>query len=127
MAKMKLKNEVMSRYLETLIQIDGKSQTGLLAYAISTNKRKLAEAVQDYEQMKNDVITKLREELDISDNDSAEEKARKQKEFSERLNNELKDVAWVEQEVDLFLVDIDTFCSGTLNSSQMDGLLWMVK
>ena len=111
--KMTMTNEEMGGYIETLSKL---KERGKLGYAIARNLRLLRTNATEY-------LT---------------EKARGFKEYGKQQGSiirvapddymrEMGDIPSISHEVEVYQVDEETFTSGSLDSVQMESLLWMVQ
>lgn len=96
-----------------------------LAYAIAKNMRKMKDEVQDYVTVKDQALNQYGTALTKDGQPTGQYELRgenliKYREALGDLPNETIDV-------DVYQVDEDTFLSGSMNSKQMESLLWMVR
>ena len=113
----KLTNGEMFASINILNSLEEK---GRLGYAIAHNRRVINEALTEYYDVRNRIITGHGTENGDGTYSLSEEQAA-------AAQHELDEYTFIEHEVDIMQVDVDTFCSGSLNSQQMFILNWMVK
>ncbi|MCC8066902.1 MAG: hypothetical protein LIO94_07350 [Clostridiales bacterium] len=116
----KMNNEEITQSVDLLGTLKEK---GRLGYAIMRNLRKMNEASTEYRNIKNDAIQKYGEKKQMPN--GTEYTTVPKEKFPEFLE-EIKDIATIEEEIDVFTVTEDEFCSGNLTSDQMNTLYWMV-
>ena len=100
--------------------LNGLEEKGKLGYAIAHNRRVFNDALTEYYDVRNRIITGHGTENGDGTYSLSEEQAA-------AAQHELDEYTFIEHEVDIMLVDVDTFCSGSLNSQQMYILNWMVR
>lgn len=114
---MKLTNGEMFASINVL---SGLEEKGRLGYAIAHNRRVVNEALTEYYDVRNRIITSHGTENKDGTYSLSDEQAT-------AAQQELDEFTFIEHEVDIMQVDVDTFCSGSLNSQQMFILNWMVE
>ena len=115
--KVEMTNEEMRKAIEVLSTAREK---GKLGYAIARNTRKLKDAAKEYLDMREKLIREHGDKDEKGNITVSEKKWAK-------CQEEMEDIMGISHEADLFAVSSDDFMSGTLNSWQMERLLWMVK
>lgn len=100
--------------------LNGLEEKGKLGYAIAHNRRVFNDALTEYYDVRNRIITGHGTENEDGTYSLSEEQA-------VAAQQELDEYTFIEHEVSIMQVDVDTFCSGSLNSQQMFILNWMVK
>ena len=114
---MKMTNSQMFDSLQVLTQVE---EQGVLGYAIARNRRKLADELQEY-------LAKRDELLQEYGTDDGEGRFSFTHEAAQAFSAALRPYADMEIDVALHQVSAADFCSGSLTSSQMFALEWMVK
>ena len=114
---MKMSNEQMWEGIQALSCV---KETGKLGYACARNLRRLMDACKEYIEVRD----RLMMEYGTPQGDGRFTfEQNKAQAFAEAI----REYATIEHEVDVFQVDEDTFCSGTLTTKEMYALDWMVK
>ena len=114
---MKLTNAQMFDSFQVLNQVE---ETGVLGFAIAQNRRKLADELKEYAQKRDEL---LREH----GTDQGDGKFTLTTEAVAAFSAALRPFAEMTADVAVRQVDEDVFCSGSMTSSQMMALDWMVK
>lgn len=114
---MKLTNAQMYESLLVLNQVEEK---GVLGFAIAQNRRKLSEEVKEYAQKRDELLAKYGTE-------EGEGRFRLGSDAIPAFSQELRPYAEMTADVAVRQVSEEDFCSGSLTSSQMLVLEWMVK
>jgi hypothetical protein len=107
----------MFESLQILSQADEK---GVLGFAIARNRRKIAAELPEY-------LAKRDELLAEYGTDAGAGKFTMTPEAAQKFSEALRPFAEITTEVDVHTVTPEAFCSGTLTSSQMYVLDWMVE
>ena len=115
--KMEMTNEEIRKTVEILSTCREK---GKLGYAIARNTRRMKDAVKEYMDIRDDAIRKCGTK---TKNGQVVVTAENEEKFLQELDG----IGEITAEVDVFLVDEETFLNGTLDSHQMENLLWMIK
>ena len=114
---MKLSNAVMFDSIQALSAVNEK---GKLGYACARNLRRLLDACREYMEVRD----KFMMEYGTSQGDG---RYTFEQDKAQAFAEAIREYAAIEHEVDVFQVDEDTFCSGTLTAKEMYALDWMVK
>lgn len=114
---MKLTNAQMFDSLQILSQAE---ETGVLGFAIAQNRRKLAEEVKEYADKRDELLAK-------HGTDQGDGKYTLTAEAVAAFSADLRPYAELTADVSVRQVSEEVFCSGSLTSSQMLVLEWMVK
>lgn len=114
---MKLTNSQMFDSLQVMVQAE---EEGVLGYAIARNRRKIADELKEY-------LAKRDELLQQYGTDDGPGKYKLTVEAAQKFSEALRPYADMTADVDVHQVTVDEFCSGSLTSSQMYVLDWMVK
>lgn len=115
---MKMSNEAMATMAEFMAKLDEK---GKLGYVIAYNMRKLSEESKEYIDLRNKLLQEYGKQSD--DGKSVTVDGENYKKFMD----ELGDIPQIEHEVNIMKVTPEELYSGTLTSSQMANLMWMVE
>ena len=113
---MKLTNEQILNSLMILSKLDEK---GMLGYAIAKNRKKLTEECKEYAEKRDELLKEFGTDVGNGQYQIMPEKV---SDYIEAL----KPYAELEVDVAVMTVSPDVFCSGSLTSSQMFALDWMV-
>lgn len=114
---MKLSNQIM---FDSILILRSLHETGKLGYACARNLRKLTDESKEFFDAREGILKKygtINEEGNYAIS----------KDVINDYNKELSEYASIEHEVDVYQIDEETFCSGTIDSQQMYTLDWMVK
>ena len=114
---MKFTNEQMLNSLVILAKLEEK---GMLGFAIAKNRKKLAEECKEYSEKRDELLKEFGEDIGNGQYQLAPDKVA---DFLAAL----KPYSELEVDVAVMTVSQDVFCSGSLTSSQMFALDWMVK
>lgn len=114
---MKLSNAVMFESIQALTAV---KEQGKLGYACARNLRKLLDACKEYMEVRDQLMVEYGTPQGDGRFTFEQNKAQA---FAEAI----REYATIEHEVDVFQVDEETFCSGTLTTKEMYALDWMVK
>lgn len=117
--KITMTNNEMANYIELL---SGCHETGKLGYAIARNLRRMKDAATEYLNLRADLFRKFGRPVDGDPGSVCIPK-----EHVEAFRNELREVADIAHDVDVFTVPPDVIWSGGLTSDQMSQMLWMVE
>lgn len=112
-----LTNEQMFESLATLSKLE---ETGMLGYAIARNRQKIAAEIQEYSKQRDELLMKFG--TDIGDG-----KFHLLPEDAARFYEALRPFNELTVDVPVMKISVDVFCSGSLTSSQMCVLSWMVE
>ena len=112
-----LTNAQILESLTVLVQLE---ETGMLGYAIARNRKKLTEESKEYSAKRDELLREFGTEVGNGRFQLEPENATK---FQEALR------PYSELEIDIPVMQVapDVFCSGSLTSSQMFVLDWMVE
>ena len=114
---MKMTNEQMFNSLVILSKLE---ETGMLGFAIARNRKKLTEECKEYAEKRDELLKKYGTDVGNGQYQLTNDMAA---DFAE----ELMPYAELEFDVSVMTVSQDVFCSGSLTSSQMFALDWMVE
>lgn len=114
---MKFTNAQMHESLQILIQAE---EEGFLGYAIAKNRRKLADELPEYLAKRDELLAKYGTPDEPGKYTFTPEAA-------QQFSAELRPYADMTTDVAVIQVSAEEFCSGSLTSSQMYVLDWMVK
>lgn len=114
---MKLTNAQMYDSLQILGQVE---ETGVLGFAIAQNRRKLAEELKEYAAKRDELLHEY-------GTDQGDGKFSLTPEAVVSFSAALRPFAEMTTDVPVRQVSEDVFCGGSLTSSQMLILEWMVK
>ena len=114
---MKLTNAQMFESLAILSQAE---EEGVLGFAIAQNRRRITDELKEY-------LAKRDELLAQYGVDAGAGKYTLTPEAAQRFTEALKPYAEMTADVAVRQVSVDDFCGGSLTSSQMYVLDWMVK
>ena len=118
---MKLKNIEMSNYLIALNNVSEKV-TGMLAYAVARNIRKISNEVAEYEQLKNDAIVKY----GVLGEDGISRIQIGTEEY-EKCMDELSQYSSIEHDVDIFTVNSSALQDSSLNAKDIMSIDFMLE
>lgn len=113
---MKLTNEQM---LNSIVMLAKLEEKGMLGFAIAKNRKKLTDECKEYSEKRDELLKEFGEDIG---NGQFQLPPDKVNDFLEAL----KPYAELEVDVAVMTVSPDVFCSGSLTSSQMFALDWMV-
>lgn len=114
---MKMTNEQMFNSLVILSKLE---ETGMLGFAIARNRKKLTEECKEYAEKRDELLRKFGTDAGNGQFSLTNDKAAD-------FHEELRPYAELEFDVAVMTVSPDVFCSGSLTSSQMFALDWMVE
>ena len=114
---MRLTNAQMFDSLAVLSQVE---EAGVLGFAIAQNRRRLADELKEYLAKRDELLPEYGEDAGAGKYTLTPEAAQK---FIEAL----KPYAEMTADVSVRQVSVEAFCGGSLTSSQMYVLDWMVK
>lgn len=114
---MKLTNAQM---YDSLLVLNQAEEKGVLGFAIAMNRRKLTEELKEYAAKRDELLAKY-------GTDEGGGKFRLPSEVIPAFSAELRPYAEMTADVAVRQVSEEDFCSGSLTSSQMLALEWMVK
>lgn len=114
---MKITNAQMFDSFPVLAQAEEK---GVLGFAIAQNRRKIAEELKEYSAKRDELLAEYGKEEGAG-------KYTLTPEAAVAFSAALRPYAELEADVPLMQVSVDDFCGGSLTSSQMYVLDWMVK
>lgn len=114
---MKLTNEQMLNGISVLSKLEEK---GMLGFAIARNRKKLTEECKEYAEKRDELLKEFGTDIGNGQYQLVPEK------IGDFLAA-LKPYSELEVEVAVMTVSQDVFCSGSLTSSQMFALDWMVE
>ena len=114
---MRLTNAQMFESLAVLSQVE---EEGILGFAIAQNRRRIADELKEYLAKRDELLAEHGEDAGAGKYTLTPEAA---KAFTEAL----KPYADMTADVAVRQVSVDDFCGGSLTSSQMYVLDWMVK
>ena len=114
---MKLTNAQMFESLQIIIQAD---EEGVLGYALARNRRKLTDELTEYLAMRDELLKEY-------GTDEGGGKFTLTPEAAQKFSAALRPFAEMTADVAVHQVSADDFCGGSLTSSQMYVLDWMVK
>ena len=114
---MKLTNAQM---FESLLVLNQAEETGVLGFAIAQNRRKLTEELKEYAIKRDELLREYGTE-------AGEGKFTLEPEAVVAFSAALRPYAEMTADVAVRQVSEEVFCSGSLTSSQMLALDWMVK
>lgn len=114
---MKMTNEQMLNSLAVLSKLE---ETGMLGFAIARNRKKLSEECKEYSEKRDELLKEFGTDVG---NGQFQLTTDKVADFIEAL----KPYGELEFDVPVMTVSQDVFCSGSLTSSQMLILDWMVE
>lgn len=114
---MKLTNAQMFESLAVLSQLE---EEGILGFAIAQNRRRIANELTEYHAKRDELLAEYGAELKPGQFTLTPEAAQKFTEALQPYSDMTADVA-------IRQVSVDDFCSGSLTSSQMYTLYWMVE
>lgn len=114
---MKLTNAQM---YDSLLVLNQAEEKGVLGFAIAMNRRKLTEELKEYAVKRDELLAKY-------GTDEGGGKFRLPSEVIPAFSAELRPYAEMTADVAVRKVSEEDFCSGSLTSSQMLALEWMVK
>ncbi len=113
---MKMTNDTIFEGIQILKDVH---ETGKLGYACARNLRRLQDAGKEFIDKRDELImaygTRQEDGSFVFSNENIE-----------KLNEEIKEYALIEHDVDIMKVSEDVFCSGNLDSQTMYKLDWMV-
>lgn len=113
----KLTNDTIYNSIQVLMKV---SETGKLGYACARNLRKLRDAGKEFIEKRDELIIQYGEQNEDGSFNIPSKNL-------DALNDEIKEYASIEHEVDAMQVSEDVFCSGTLDTQAMYALDWMVE
>ena len=105
---------------ESLLVLNQAEEKGVLGFAIAQNRRKLTEELKEYAAKRDELL----KEYGV---DAGEGKFRLDSAVIPAFSAALKPYAEMTSDVAVRQVTVEEFCSGSLTSSQMLALDWMVK
>lgn len=105
---------------DSLVVMSNLEETGVLGYAIAKNRRKLMDETHEYAKIREELLKKYGSDLGGGNYELKGEKTVK---FFE----ELKPYDELTVDVPVVCVSEEAFCSGSLTSSAMFALDWMVR
>lgn len=103
-----------------LVVLSGLNETGMLGYAIARNRRKLETESKEFAEKRDELLKEFGTEVNNGQFQLVGENLIK---YAEAL----KPFSELTAEVDIMRVSQEVFCSGSLTSSQMYALDWMVE
>lgn len=105
---------------DSLLVLNQAEEKGVLGFAIAQNRRKLSDEIKEYAQKRDELLAKH----GTSEGDG---KYRLDTDAIPAFSRELRPYAEMIADVNIRQVTEEDFCSGSLTSSQMLVLEWMVK
>ena len=114
---MKMTNDQMLNSLAILSNLE---ETGMLGFAIARNRKKLAEECKEYAEKRDELLKKYGTDVGNGQYQLTNDVVA---DFVE----ELRPYGELEVDVAVMTVSQEVFCSGSLTSSQMFALDWMVE
>ena len=114
---MKLTNAQMFESLQVLSQAE---EEGVLGFAIAQNRRKLAEELKEYNAKRDELLRTYGTETEPGT-------FQLPREVIPAFSEALRPYAEMTADVAVRRVSVEDFCSGSLTSSQMYTLDWMVE
>lgn len=115
---MKIKNLDADRYLVALSKVSHKV-TGKLGYAVARNMREITESLREYTKIKNELIVKYG---DIRGNEAILNTTSSN---FQKFQEEIEEIANIEHEISIMLVDVECVYNSTLSADDISGLLFM--
>ena len=109
-----------AQMFESLAILTQAEETGVLGFAIAQNRRKLAEEVKEF-------VAKRDELMQTYGTDKGDGKFDFSHEAFQAFSAALRPYAEMTSDVSIRQVSEEVFCSGSLTSSQMLALDWMVR
>lgn len=105
---------------DSLMVLNQVEERGVLGFAIAQNRRRLAEELKEYAAKRDELLAEY-------GTDEGDGKFTLTPDAVQRFSAALKPYAEMTAEVAVRQVSVEDFCSGSLTSSQMQILEWMVK
>ena len=109
-----------AQMFDSLLVLNQVEEKGVLGFAIAQNRRKLAEEVKEYAAKRDELLREYGK-------DEGDGKFSLTAEAIPAFSAALRPYAEMTADVAVRQVSVEDFCSGTLTSSQMYVLDWMVK
>ncbi len=109
-----------AKMMESLVVLVQAEETGMLGYAIARNRQKLADEVREYSAKRDELLKKYGEDM-------GDGKFNLDPKNAAAFLDELRPYSELEADVSVMQVAPEVFCGGSLTSSQMFTLGWMVK
>lgn len=109
-----------AQMFDSLLVLNQAEEKGVLGFAIAQNRRKLAEELKEYANKRDELLQEY-------GTDEGEGKYRITPENVSAFSAALRPFAEMTADVNVRQVSEEDFCSGSLTSSQMLMLEWMVK
>ena len=114
---MKMTNAQM---FDSLVVLNQAEETGVLGFAIAQNRRKLTEELKEYAAKRDELLRKY-------GTDEGDGRFTIATDDVQAFSAELRPFAEMTADVNVRQISEEEFCSGSLTSSQMLVLDWMVK
>jgi hypothetical protein len=118
---MKLKNIEMSNYLTALNSVANKV-TGILAYGVARNIRKISNEVSEYDGIRNKTIEKYGE---VGEDGFA--RIELGTEAYDKYIADMSEYDNIEHEVEIFMVSSSALAETTLNANEIMGIEFMIE
>ena len=118
---MKLTNMQMDNYLQAMRNISEKV-TGVFAYAVARNMRKISNELVEYQQLKNNTIEKYG-----TKNDNGTSSIEIGSEAFDNYVKEMKQYSDIQHEVDIQMISQQDLLSSPLNASEILTIDFMIK
>lgn len=109
-----------AQMLESVSVLSQCEEKGTLGFAISRNRRKLAEEVHEYSRKRDELLMEY-------GTDQGNGEFKLSPENAARFFEALRPYSELTVDVPVMQINMEIFCGGNLTSSQMDILDWMVK
>lgn len=109
-----------AQMFDSLLVLNQAEEKGVLGFAIAKNRRKLAEEVKEYAAKRDELLKEYGVEQEAGRYQIPAEKV-------PAFSAALRPYAEMTADVAVHRVSVEDFCSGSLTSTQMQVLEWMVK